>query len=76
MQRILDLHVELVDAYIGVSAIVTNFRTQTGTLVNEVLLFGENGLVSAGHGTTSPTSFNRKRAVSLFLAKPLRVERI
>jgi hypothetical protein len=51
LQRIPDLHFELVGGYFGVSVIVINYRNQTGTLVNEVLVFGEDGLVSEGHGT-------------------------
>jgi ketosteroid isomerase-like protein len=45
-----DLHFEIVGVYHGVSAVVINYRNQTGTLVNEVLEF-DGGLVRRGHGT-------------------------
>jgi len=50
LQRVPDLQFELVGTYVGVSAIVINYRNQVGGLVNEVLIF-RNGLVREGHGT-------------------------
>ena len=50
LQRVPDLQFELVGTYVGVSAIVINYRNQVGGLVNEVLIF-RNGLVHEGHGT-------------------------
>jgi hypothetical protein len=44
------LHFELVGTYVGVSAIVINYRNQVGGLVNEVLFFRDD-LVREGHGT-------------------------
>lgn len=51
VERIPDLRFELVGVYVGVSAIVINYRNQAGALVNEVLIFGEKGLVREGYGT-------------------------
>lgn len=51
LQRVRDLQFELVGVYVGMSVIVINYRNQTGALLNEVLIFGEDGLVSEGHGT-------------------------
>ena len=49
-----DLRFELVGVYTGIDSIVINYRNQRGGLVNEVLLFGDNGLVKQGHGTYAP----------------------
>ncbi len=46
-----DLKFELVGVYTGVGSIVINYRNQRGGLVNEVLLFDDDGLVREGHGT-------------------------
>lgn len=53
LQRIPDLHFELIGVYAGVRTIVINYHNHTGTFVDEVLTFGEDGLVSEGHGTYS-----------------------
>lgn len=50
LERVPDLHFELLGAYAGVEAIVINYRNQVGGLVSEVLIF-ENNLVRQGHGT-------------------------
>lgn len=50
LDRIPDLHFELLGVYAGVSAIVINYRNQVGGLVNEVLIF-QDGLVREGYGT-------------------------
>ncbi|HZE39000.1 MAG TPA: nuclear transport factor 2 family protein [Stackebrandtia sp.] len=50
LRRIPDLRFEVVATYVGVDALVINYRNQKGGLVNEVLIFdGER--VIAGHGT-------------------------
>ncbi len=49
-----DLRFELVGVYTGIDSIVINYRNQRGGLVNEVLLFDDNGLVKQGHGTYAP----------------------
>jgi hypothetical protein len=46
-----DLRFELLGVYTGVGSIVINYRNQRGGLVNEILLFDDNGLVRQGHGT-------------------------
>jgi len=46
-----DLRFELLGVYTGVGSIVINYRNQRGGLVNEVLVFDDDGLVSEGHGT-------------------------
>jgi ketosteroid isomerase-like protein len=51
LERIPDLHFEIDDVYLGVRTIVIGYRNQTGTLVNEVLDFGSDGLVVRGAGT-------------------------
>ena len=44
------LHFEVVAAYVGVNTIVINYRNQNGGLVNEVLTF-DGEVVVSGHGT-------------------------
>lgn len=46
-----DLRFELVAVYRGSSTLVINYRNHRGQLVNEVLIFGADGLVREGHGT-------------------------
>ena len=43
-----DLRFELIGVYTGVGSIVINYRNQRGGLVNEVLIFDDDGLVRAG----------------------------
>ncbi len=50
LQRIPDLHFELVGYYVGVATLVINYRNQRGGLVAEVLTF-DGPLVVTGHGT-------------------------
>lgn len=50
LRRIPDLHFELLGVYVGQTALVLNYRNQTGGLVNEVLTF-DGQLVASGHGT-------------------------
>jgi hypothetical protein len=50
LRRIPDLHFEVVASYVGVDALVINYRNQRGGLVNEVLVF-DGPLVVRGHGT-------------------------
>jgi hypothetical protein len=45
-----DLHFEVLDYYVGVSAIVIRYRNQNGGIVCEVLEF-DGDLVVRGHGT-------------------------
>jgi hypothetical protein len=51
LTRIPDLAFEVLGVYVGAGTIVINYRNQVGGLVNEVLTFGPDGLVVAGHGT-------------------------
>jgi hypothetical protein len=50
IRRTPDLHFEVLAFYIGVRALVINYRNQRGGLVSEVLLF-DGSLVKEGHGT-------------------------
>lgn len=50
LETIPDLRFEIIGVYHGASALVINYRTQSGGLVNEVLEF-DGGLVRRGHGT-------------------------
>jgi hypothetical protein len=45
-----DLHFEVLALYVGVAALVINYRNQAGGVVSEVLTF-EGSLVREGHGT-------------------------
>ena len=49
--RMPDLHFVVEDVYRGIDTVVINYRNQNGGLVNEVLRFGDDGLVIEGHGT-------------------------
>lgn len=49
LRRIPDLRFELVNLYVGVDSLVINYRNQRGGLVNEVLIF-DGDLVVSGHG--------------------------
>ena len=51
LELVPDLRFELIGVYTGVGSIVINYRNQRGGLVNEVLVFDDDGLVSEGHGT-------------------------
>jgi hypothetical protein len=51
LERIPDLHFEVLDVYLGVSVVVINYRNHVGGLVNEVLHLDAAGLVHHGHGT-------------------------
>lgn len=51
LQRIPDLHFEIVDVYVGVDTVVINYRNHAGGLVNEVLHFGADCLIDRGAGT-------------------------
>ncbi|MFG1905649.1 nuclear transport factor 2 family protein [Kribbella sp. NPDC048928] len=51
LEKIPDLHFEVVHVYTGVSTIVINYRNHTGALVSEVLELNNHGLVERGHGT-------------------------
>ena len=46
-----DLHFAVEDVYVGVTTIVLHYRNQRGDVVDEVLVFGDDGLVIEGHGT-------------------------
>lgn len=53
LQRIPDLHFEVLEVYTGVDTIVINYRNQLGQRVNEILIF-DGPLVVAGYGTYGP----------------------
>jgi hypothetical protein len=46
-----DLHFEIIGLYLGVKALVINYRNHRRELVNEVLMFGDDWFVREGHGT-------------------------
>jgi ketosteroid isomerase-like protein len=50
LRLIPDLHFTVLDVYVGVSAVVINYRNQKGARVSEVLIF-DGPLVVQGHGT-------------------------
>ncbi|MFJ3957228.1 nuclear transport factor 2 family protein [Arthrobacter sp. NPDC090010] len=51
LERIPDLHFEVVDVYTGLNLVVINYRNHVGGLVNEVLRLNDRGLVASGAGT-------------------------
>lgn len=51
LERIPDLHFEIVAVYAGVDTIVINYRNHAGGLVNEVLRLNAAGQVIRGEGT-------------------------
>jgi ketosteroid isomerase-like protein len=51
LELIPDLRFEVIDTYAGVDTVVINYRNQSGGQVCEVLRFGDDGLVTEGHGT-------------------------
>jgi ketosteroid isomerase-like protein len=51
LERIPDLHFEVIDVYTGLDTIVINYRNHTGGRVNEVLQLDDDGLVVRGDGT-------------------------
>ena len=51
LEKIPDLHFEVVNVYTGIDTIVINYRNHAGGLVNEVLRFNDEGLVERGDGT-------------------------
>jgi hypothetical protein len=51
LERIPDLHFEVVQVYAGIGTIVINYRNHAGSLVNEFLHFNADGLVERGGGT-------------------------
>lgn len=51
MEKIPDLHFEVIHVYAGLDTIVINYRNHTGALVSEVLRVDVEGLVVRGDGT-------------------------
>jgi hypothetical protein len=51
LEKIPDLHFDVVDVYTGIATIVINYRNHAGNLVNEVLRLNDEGLVERGEGT-------------------------
>ena len=51
LRRIPDLHFTVERVSAGVTILVIGYRNQAGALVDEVLVFGDDGLVVEGHGT-------------------------
>jgi ketosteroid isomerase-like protein len=49
LRRNTRLHFELIDVHVGIDALVINYRSQEGASVNEVLIFGSDGLVAEGY---------------------------
>ena len=52
LRQIPDLHFTVEDVYVGVSVLVLQYRNQRGDLVDEILVFDDDGLVIEGHGTS------------------------
>lgn len=50
LEKIPDLHFEIIDVYAGVDTLVINYRNQLGNRVCEVLTF-DGELAITGHGT-------------------------
>ncbi|GAB3987838.1 nuclear transport factor 2 family protein [Actinoallomurus acanthiterrae] len=53
LRHLPDLHFEVVGVYAGIDSVVVNYRNQAGQLVNEVLIF-DGDLVVSGWGTYGP----------------------
>lgn len=51
LQRVPDLHFDVIDVYVGVNIVVINYRNHVRGLVNEVLHLNAEGLVERGYGT-------------------------
>lgn len=51
LQRIPGLHFTVEAVFQGIDTVVITYRNQNGGLVNELLKFGDDGLVIEGHGT-------------------------
>ena len=49
LRRNTSLRFELIDVHVGIDALVINYRNEQGTSVNEVLIFGSDGLVTEGY---------------------------
>lgn len=50
LERVPNLHFELLGVYAGIDTLVLNYRNQAGGLVSEVLTF-DGALIRLGHGT-------------------------
>ena len=55
LDRLPDLHFDVIDVYRGESLVVINYRNHRGDSVNEVLMF-DGDLVREGHGTYSTST--------------------
>ena len=51
MQRIPDLHFDVINVYVGVAVVVIHYRNHVGGLVNEVVHLDDAGVVVRGFGT-------------------------
>jgi hypothetical protein len=58
LEKIPDLHFDVLGVFTGVDTVVIHYRNQRGNEVCEVLTFGPDGLVVAGGGTYAGTSGN------------------
>ncbi len=58
LERIPDLHFEVLGVFTGVDTMVIRYRNQRGNEVCEVLSFGEHGAVTRGSGTYLGTTSN------------------
>jgi ketosteroid isomerase-like protein len=58
LEKIPDLHFEVLGVFTGVDTVVIHYRNQRGNEVCEVLTFGPDGRVVAGGGTYAGTSGN------------------
>ena len=56
LRLIPDLHFTVEQVYAGVRVIVVQYRNQRGKVVDEVLVFGPDGLVIEGHGAYRATA--------------------
>lgn len=58
LEKIPDLHFEVLGVFTGIDTRVIHYRNQRGNEVCEVLTFGPDGLVVTGHGTYSGAAGN------------------
>ncbi|WP_034621730.1 nuclear transport factor 2 family protein [Cellulomonas sp. URHE0023] len=56
LRLIPDLHFTVVDVHAGVATLVIQYRNQTGDLVDEVLVLGDDARVVEGHATYRPAT--------------------
>ncbi len=58
LEKIPDLHFEVLGVFTGIDTLVIHYRNQRGNEVCEVLTFGADGLVASGGGTYAGATGN------------------